>query len=124
MSTLNSLEIRRRLGRHDWHVPDAFGPDGWRFDNKTFPRKRIIISVSDLPDDDRTFVHASISRADQIPDYDDLVLLHQAVWPGGHAYQCFVPPAEHVNIHATALHLWGLQSGERMLPDFGFAGTI
>jgi hypothetical protein len=124
MSTINALDIRRRLGRNDWHVPDQFGPDGWRYDNKTTPRKRIIVTVSDMPNDEREWVHASISRVDQIPDYDDLVLLHAAVWPGGHAYQCFVPPSEHVNIHAQALHLWGLRAGDRILPDFGFAGSI
>jgi hypothetical protein len=125
MSThIDALAIRRSLGRHAWAPPKAFGPDGWCFDN-ILNTMRIIVSASTLPDDDRTWIHASISAIEHTPTYGELVLLHRAVWGEyGHAYQCFVPPSEHVNIHEHALHLWGLLSGERVLPNFGFAGTI
>lgn len=121
---LDPLGIRKRLGRDDWGAPKEFGPDGWSFDNYD-GRSRIIVTCSDLPDDLRLHVHASISHAGWMPDYDDLVKLHEAVWNGkGYAYQVFAPPEAHVNIHPTALHLWGLLDGTRLLPNFGYAGSI
>lgn len=50
---------------------------------------------------------------------------HAAVWgESGWAYQCFAPAVDHVNIHEHALHLWGLLSGEPLLPNFGASGSI
>jgi hypothetical protein len=36
----------------------------------------------------------------------------------------FAPPAEHVNIHERALHLWGRVDGSPVMPNFGVYGTI
>lgn len=124
ISTLDPLGMRRRLGRDEWGVPVEFGPAGWRFDALD-GSARIIVTDSELPTGLDCWRHASISRLDSMPTYDDLVLLHAAAWPDGHAYQVFVPPSEHVNIHAHALHLWGRPDGRRMLPDFtGGLGSI
>jgi hypothetical protein len=123
MSSIDILRIRQRLGRKNWGVPERFGPDGWRLDGLIIPG-RIIITNSPVPGDDADWLHASISHQRFMPTYEDLTVLHKAVWPDGYAYQVFAPPAAHINIHAYALHLWGKPDGERLLPDFGAMGTI
>jgi hypothetical protein len=124
-SSLDPLGIRARLGRDAWGPPTEHGPDGWHYRAaKGQEPGSVIVTCSDLHDDTRQWVHASISRRDRMPTYDEVQLLHRAVWPNGYAYQVFAPPAEHINIHAHALHLWGLPDGVRLLPDFGWAGTI
>jgi hypothetical protein len=125
-ATIPALDIRRRLGRDQWHVPRPFGPDGWMFDHKT-RRGRVIVTASpapDEPDGSPDWWHASIAWADAMPGYQDLADLHRAVWPNGWSYQLFAPPESHVNIHAHALHLWGRPDGSAQLPNFGIYGTI
>jgi hypothetical protein len=120
--SIDGLALRRRMGRDSWLVPLPFGPDGWKMVSRDLTSS-IIVSCSDH-DDDTEWIHASIAR-DHTPTYDDLVALHDAVWPrGGYAYQVFVPPEKHVNIHTHALHLWGRRDGANVLPDFGRFGTI
>jgi hypothetical protein len=120
---LDALAIRRALGRKTWGVPAPFGPEGWTFDTIEPRAGRIIVTVGPPPHSDEDWVHASISRQ-SMPTYDDLVMLHAAVFGDGWAYQCFAPPVEHVNIHAHALHLYGLPDGRPALPNFGAMGTI
>jgi hypothetical protein len=123
--SLDPLGIRARLGRDQWGPATEHGPDGWHYvAAKGQDPGAVIVTCSDLRDDAREWVHASISRRDRLPTYEELQTLHRAVWPAGYAYQVFAPPSAHVNIHPHALHLWGLLSGERDLPDFGWAGTI
>lgn len=120
---LDPLQLRKRLGRDLWGPPVEFGPDGWQFDSNT-GRLRVIVTADVPVPEFQGWIHASVSRRDKIPDYEDLVRLHQAVWPEGHAYQCFVPPEKHINIHPRALHLWGKVDGSPVLPDFGRYGSI
>lgn len=122
---VDPLALRRRLGRKTWGTPTPYGPDGWRLDALD-GQARVIVSASTVPGeaDQVEWVHASMSRAASVPTYDDLVALHAAVWPEGTAYQVFVPPSEHINIHPYALHLWGRLDGARVLPDFGQTGSI
>lgn len=126
-TNLNPLAIRKRLGKEDWAAPVPFGGDGWRFDTKA-DRGRIIVTCSEFTSigepSGQLFVHASWSWSDRLPSYDELTLLHKAVWPEGYAYQVFAPPSDHVNIHPYALHLWGRLDGDRMLPHFGKFGSI
>lgn len=122
------LEVRRRLGRNEWTVPrpiTANDADTWVIDRKD-ATTRIIISHGRYPHigDIHPWVHASISRRDVIPSYEELTMLHAAVWPDGWAYQVFAPPSAHVNIHPRALHLWGRPDGRALLPNFGSLGTI
>ena len=71
------------------------------------------------------WLHASIAWTDQMPDYDDLAMLKDAVFgPERWAYQVFPPEARHVNIHEFALHLWGRVDGQNELPEFGQEGSI
>lgn len=83
------------------------------------------IFVTQAEHDGAEWLHASISFTDQMPVYDDLVLLHRAVFGRRRfAYQMFVPAAQHVSIHDYALHLWGRADGKNVLPDFGLGGSI
>jgi hypothetical protein len=123
-TTMNALAIRQRLGTHRWEPPEEFGPDGWSFCSAD-RRWTIIVSCADH--DGAEYLHASIASADHstMPSYEQLCDLHHAVWgTTGFAYQVFAPRASHVNIHPTALHLWGRSDGEPALPDFGMFGTI
>lgn len=109
------LLIRRALDRLAFRAPEPFGPDGWlyrRFDDDG----QVIVTCSDYHGAD--WIHASIAHPDRLPDYDELALLHRAVFGAGYAYQVFAPPSDHVNVHAYALHLWGRRDGAAALPDF------
>lgn len=124
--SLNPLAIRKVLGRAAWGPPSPFGPAGWHFEG-VGGRSRIIVSSSPGldPDDPAVeWVHASISRRDRMPSYEDLTTLHRAVFGGGWAYQVFAPPSDHVNIHEYCLHLWGRADGAAVLLNFGIGGSI
>jgi hypothetical protein len=122
--------IRNTLGRKEWSTAIPFGPEGFRFDKLTSdkrPMSRVIVTVAPAADNSgsQEWVHASISHADHMPTYEDLTMLHRAVWgTDGWAYQCFAPADDHVNISQYVLHLWGLPDGRPALPNFGAAGTI
>ncbi|MBD3941972.1 hypothetical protein IF188_09720 [Microbacterium sp. NEAU-LLC] len=133
---LNILDVRRRLGRMVWGVPQPlilFGVDDgrtWRIDHLREPM-RILISHDLYPFVDEAdtaggpWVHASISHRDRMPAYEELALLHRAVWGDtGWSYQLFAPMSDHVNIAEHALHLWGRPDGRKLLPNFGAGGTI
>ena len=119
-------EIRARLGGRTWGPPVDFAT-GWRFQRRD---NTLVVLVSaavwpDLPD--APIIPASMSRhtPQSIPTYDDLQLLHRAVWPTGNALQAFVPGDDHVNIRSNVLHLWGRSDGQRLWPvNFGALGTI
>lgn len=118
---LNLLEIRRRLGRDKWSAPEEFFMEGqWCFTSKKIRGSSIIVSIAafdTLGDGLVEWVHASISHNNQLPSYEDLKMLHAAVYVDGWAYQVFAPPARHINIHANALHLFGRLDGKHQLPD-------
>lgn len=127
MSTsVSALGIRSRLGRDDWGPPQEFGTDGWWFPNRR-EHGHIIVTCSDHPDffdivgagimRPIEIVHASMAFADRLPTYDELTLMHAAVWPHGYAYMILVPPEFHVNIHENALHLWGRLDGKPLVAE-------
>lgn len=96
------------------------GPDGVHAQST---ERSIIVSRATY-DDGVEWCHASMITSAGQPTYDELCWLHRIVYGEGFAYQCFVPPSSHVNIHADALHLWGRVDGLAALPDFGRYGTI
>jgi hypothetical protein len=114
-SSINALSIRKRLGPHVWSAPQQFGPDGWLFRTRDNDW-HVIVTVAER-DDGTEWVHASMAGP-RLPSYDQLCLLHHAVFDEGYAYQCFVPTDHHVNIHPRALHLWGRLDGAAVLPEF------
>lgn len=123
-SNLNPLAIRKRLGRDNWAPPGAFGQDGFLYDRKD-GEARVIVTYGPTVPGAGNWVHASISRPDDVPTYADLMHLHRAVWgTEGWSYQVFAPEDDHVNIHHFALHLWGRLDGSPVLPNFGSYGTI
>lgn len=117
---LDPLRMRSVLGRKEWGVPTEFGPAGWRIQRNDGTRE---ILASSAFIDDAEYIHASIAGT-EMPDYEDLALMHRAVFGDGYAYQVFAPPDQHMNIHATALHLWGRVDGRPTMPEFGRFGTI
>jgi hypothetical protein len=114
-TNLDALAIRRALGQGDWLPPRPMGPDGWSYLHR---RSDSSVIVTCALFDGVEWLHASISHPDVMPSYDDLKLLHAAVFGAGWAYQVFAPPADHVNIHQRALHLFGRLDGAAALPDF------
>lgn len=119
---INAKVIHYRLGEY-WQPPEPYGEDSWiiyRTDRK------IIVSVDNYSDPGTPWIHASISynQSWRIPSYSDLKQMHAAVFGDGHAYQCFVPPSEHINITNNVLHLFGRLDGEPALPNFGREKTI
>lgn len=119
---LDITAIQRRLDKR-WDKPLPWGEDAWFILGNGMG---IIVSLDLESEPGVEWVHASISyqMKERIPSYSDLKMLHRAVFGDGHAYQCFVPAAEHVNITGNVLHLWGRLDGEPVLPDFGRFGTI
>lgn len=111
----------QRIGK-----PSAFGPCG--VDVRLYSSSAVCcgsVIVSQAPHDGAEWVHASIAREQFMPTYSDLTRLHLAVFGSErYAFQVFAPRAEHVNIHARALHLWGRADGVSPLPAFGKEGTI
>lgn len=122
-TTVSALRVRKILGVNEWMAPEPWGPDGWCFGSADFTRS-IIVSAAWM--DGAEWIHTSIAYSDHttMPTYADLKLLHAAVFGEGYAYQVFAPPNQNVNIHATALHLWGRSDGKPVLPEFGGLGTI
>lgn len=122
MTTVNALKMRKVLGRDEWSPPRPFGPDGWSI-LRNDRAAGVIVTAG--PFDGDEWLHASFCRYDGVmPSYDDLKLLHEAVFGDGYAYQVFAPPSQHVNIHENALHLWGRTDGAALLPEFGAGGSI
>lgn len=122
-STVDPLRMRSILGRKQWGPPTQYGPAGWRIDR--YDRTASIL-VSQADFDGADYIHASIATTDHttLPDYTDLALLHRAVFGDGYSYQVFAPRNRHVNIHPTALHIWGRADGRPCMPEFGSWGTI
>ena len=122
-TTVNGLRLRKILGRSDWMPPEPFGPDGWRMISADMSRS-VLATAAEI--DGVEYIHASIANSDGVtmPTYEDLKLLHRAVFDCGYAYQVFAPPSAHINLHPTALHLWGRVDGMPVLPEFGSEGSI
>lgn len=106
-----------------WQKPEVHGEDSWMLHG---PNRTIIISIDNYTEPGTPWIHASISylAEGRIPSYSDMKQMHAVVFGDGHAYECFVPSAEHINIRANARHLWGRLDGKSVLPNFGREGTI
>lgn len=121
MSTnVDILRVRKHLGRDAWFPPKPFGPDGWHLTSRNLAWT-VVVTCADH-DDGSEWIHASIAGFDELPSYEHLKQLHQAVFGDGYSYMCFPPPEHHVNIHPNALHLFGRADGAASMPEF--SGTI
>ena len=107
--------------KHGYKVYRAteFGPSGIHFHIiKDGEKGQVFVTQSDVSGYE--WLHASISYSNMVPAYEDMYVLHRAVFGRKrYSYQLFVPESSHVNIHARALHLWGRADGKPVLPDFG-----
>lgn len=112
---IDGLRLRRMMGRRDWDTPRVWG-NGWAM-NHARGDGRIIVTSAFCGDTE--WIHASMSRKDRVPSYDDLKSLHRAAFPGW-AYSVWPPASEHVNLHEYVLHLFGPTDGLARLPDFTF----
>lgn len=109
-------------------------PVGWivienRIDGEAYINKSIglfVIRSVSKEEDGHLWIHVSVSRRSRIPSYDDLKLIKKLfIGDDLHAYQCFVPSKDHINIHEFVLHLWARQDGKSGLPDFSHgSGSI
>ena len=120
---LDVQAMHRRFGDF-WKRPQPWSEDAWWF----YGPGGVKVIVSYDPDSEPgvEWIHASMSHEldYRVPSYMDLKRLHHGVFGDGHAYQCFVPSDEHINIKSNVLHLWGRLDGEPALPNFGWRGTI
>lgn len=123
---IDGLRLRAVMGKSEWGVPRLFGPDGWKMVNREGTASVIASFFYWNPDSGdlartlgQPWIHASMTRATGVPSYEDLCRLKRAVWgDDGWAYQYFVPPSNHLNIHPRALHLWGRADDTPAMPDF------
>lgn len=131
---MDGLQLRRRLGRKQWGIPEEFGCCGWMIHGVAGGYRSTIRVTGDHQSETWTdllgethghqWIHASIGQHEHMPTYEDMQLLHRAVFGDGWAYEVFAPPADHINIHSYVRHLFGRYDGARVLPDFGRFGTI
>lgn len=108
--------------------------NGWtvieeRIDGAAYLNKSLglfVIRSTAKEADGNSWIHLSVSRRSRIPSYDDLKLVKKEfIGDTYHAYQCFVPSSEHINIHKYVLHLWARSDGRAALPDFSHgSGSI
>ena len=121
---INGLRLRRALGRTDWGVAEQFGCCGWIIHGHAHGYQSTVRVTGDHQSDAANWIHASIGGDGRMPSYEDLQLLHRAVFRDGWAYEVHAPPSDHINIHRYVRHLFGRADGQRALPDFGRFGTI
>ncbi len=73
-------------------------------------------------DDGKRWIHLSISRANKLPSWEELVAARDAfLGPETLAVQVLAPKSRHVNIHPFCLHLWVCMDGAPV-PDFARGG--
>ena len=80
---------------------------------------RVIIDCSQK-DDDRWWVHISVSFAKRTPGHADMAMVKRDFLGDRYAYAVWPPREEYVNIHPHCLHLWALidDGNGRALPEF------
>ncbi len=111
-------------------------PDGWacierkRDENGIYGRFwvrttgeaiRVIESVYTRPDDDRTWLHVSVSKpARKMPTWDDIQTMRRCfVGEKRESYMVFPTEDRYINIHPGVLHLYCcLDQPQGVLPHF------
>lgn len=100
-----------------WELLQEWGGNGYALRHRN--GLRAIIDCS-RKDDDRYWVHVSVSRAKWNPTHEDMCLVKRAFIGDRYAYAVHPPQSEYVNIHSHCLHLWALVDANlgRVLPEF------
>lgn len=99
-------------------MPDEFAP--YRYVRTVEqPRHRLMVIVSGNTEaDGKRWIHVSYSRPSRIPSYEDLCLVKDRfIGADRQAISVHPPASQHVNLHATCLHLFHCLDGDG-LPDF------
>lgn len=112
----DEVEQRRPMAPHAWdRVQRTLDGEGWISNAR---KLRMIWSVA-LEDDSHPWIHASVSRRDRLPTYDEMMTIRRWVFgPDRWAYQVHPPDSgPHVNLREV-LHLWGRLDGTPQLPEF------
>ncbi len=104
-----------------------FPPNGWvvlqpwgaGYGLRSASGLRLLIDC-EQKDDDRFWVHISVSRASRCPTHEEMCEVKQAFLGDRYAYAVYPPKSEYVNIHAFCLHLWALvdKADGRALVEF------
>lgn len=100
----------------DWQVIQRWGY-GYALQHQN--GLRAIVDCS-MKDDERWWVHVSVSRASRTPSHEDMALAKRAFLGERYAYSVWPPSEVYVNIHAHCLHLWALvdDANGAALPEF------
>lgn len=117
---MNVLSTLQKGGIEVAHM-DSFGPRGVTMRvQRTSDGEYGSIVITQAPrSDGNEWLHASLAWRNVMPSYDELQLLHRAVFGRRrYSYQVFAPESQHVNIHEHALHLFGRVDGTDALLDF------
>lgn len=104
-------------------------PAGWheverKLDGVTYRSKwgLLVIVSGDTELDGKRWIHLSMSRANRLPSYDDMVQVKELfIGRDRTALQVFPPRHKHINIMPYCLHLWCCADGE-VTPDFTRGG--
>ncbi len=105
----------------------AFPPPGWKL-YKEWGLGYVLLHRNGLraiidceqKEDDRWWVHISVSRQRSTPTHEDMARTKWDFLGNRYAYAVFPPTDLYVNIHTRCLHLWALiddQQG-KVLPEF------
>lgn len=77
----------------------------------------VLLSVQ-VEVDGKRWIHASMSRRNRLPDYNDMVRVKDTfIGVDRTAVQIFPSRDRHINIHPNCLHLWSCLDAE-VMPDF------
>jgi len=85
----------------------------------------VIVIISGQVEDDKRWLHVSLSRKHKMPSYEDIALVKRVFIGDGKKAIMVLPERKyHVNIHPYCLHLWHCLDGDG-LPEFSHGlGTI
>jgi hypothetical protein len=108
-----SLDIQPRVLPASWRLMTG------RLDTYACGGLRVIINVGRYGVNREPWIHVSVSRADRLPSWEDLLAV-KTVFIGRDrkAIQVFPPEKEYVNICKTCLHLWAHWDNKDCIPDF------
>lgn len=113
------VAIASRLPDKTWKRV-GHGEDGEAWESMDL---RVIWSMA-VENDDRLWMHVSVSRSTRLPSYSDMTRVKELfVGIDRVAYTVLAPANKHVNIHPNCLHLWAVIDGDDPLPDFTRGGA-
>lgn len=124
MKTVEEISIAPWLPKSLPEAWERLSPDGWDDDGAAWDNRgmglRVILSVG-REEDDRLWLHASVSRRSRVPTYEDLAVLRNLFLGNRKAVMVFPEERNYVNIHPYCLHLFAAVDHDP-LPEFSRGG--